>query len=88
MNDLVIITAYVVTDDIMHSLGHRSHVLAQITDAEVDRAYAEGGHPYASQPLPEVRNELRAWLARRALHAAVARWVGVLRGRTTVRILL
>src|SRR5437867_3629449 len=35
MNDLVIITAYVVTDDIMHSLGHRSHVLAQITDAEV-----------------------------------------------------
>jgi len=35
MNDLVIITAYVVTDDIMNSLGHRSHILAQISDAEV-----------------------------------------------------
>jgi hypothetical protein len=35
MNDLVIITAYVVTHDLMNSLGHRSHVLAQVSDAEV-----------------------------------------------------
>src|SRR5215210_2047148 len=35
MNDLVIITAYVVTDDLMNSLGHRSHILAQVSDAEV-----------------------------------------------------
>ena len=35
MNDDVIITAYVVIDDMMKDLGHQSHVLAQISDAEV-----------------------------------------------------
>ncbi len=35
MNDDVIITAYVVIDDMMKHLGHQSHVLAQISDAEV-----------------------------------------------------
>ncbi|MBA3712189.1 MAG: IS982 family transposase [Pyrinomonadaceae bacterium] len=35
MNDDVIITAYVVIDDMMKHLGHQSHVLAQVSDAEV-----------------------------------------------------
>lgn len=35
MNDDVIITAYVVIDDMMKHLGHQSHVLAQISDAQV-----------------------------------------------------
>lgn len=35
MNDTVIITAYVVIDDVMKYLGHRSHVLAKVSDAEV-----------------------------------------------------
>lgn len=60
---------------------------AQITDAEVERAYAEPDHPFVGQPLADVREELRAWLARRALQTAVARWVALLRARTTVRVL-
>lgn len=35
MNEDVIVTTYVVTDDVLRALGHRSHVLAQISDAEV-----------------------------------------------------
>jgi len=35
MNDDVIITSYVVTDDVMKKFGHESHVLAQVSDAEV-----------------------------------------------------
>jgi hypothetical protein len=35
MNDLLIITSYVVIDDVMRSLNHRSHALAKVTDAEV-----------------------------------------------------
>ena len=35
MNDTVIITAYVIVDDVMRSLGHKSHALAQVSDAEV-----------------------------------------------------
>jgi hypothetical protein len=58
-----------------------------ITDAQVERAFAAGGHPFAEQPLEEAREPLRAWLARQALERAVRRWVGVLRGRTVVRVL-
>ncbi len=35
MNDTVIITSYVIIDDRMCSLNHRSHCLAHVTDAEV-----------------------------------------------------
>ncbi len=35
MNALWIITVFVVVDDVMHELGHRSHKLAQASDAEV-----------------------------------------------------
>lgn len=35
MNDDVIVTTYVVTDDVLIALGQRRHVLAQISDAEV-----------------------------------------------------
>jgi hypothetical protein len=35
MNDTVIITAYVITDDVMKHLGHHSHPLAQVSVAEV-----------------------------------------------------
>jgi hypothetical protein len=35
MNDTVIIAAYVVIDDVMKQLGHQSHALAQVSDAEV-----------------------------------------------------
>jgi hypothetical protein len=35
MNDTMIITSYVVIDDMMRSLNHRSHILAKVTDAEV-----------------------------------------------------
>ncbi len=35
MNDSLIITAYVVIDDMMKHLGHHSHVLAQMQDSEV-----------------------------------------------------
>lgn len=35
MNDHLIITSYVIIDDIMRSLNHRSHALAKVSDAEV-----------------------------------------------------
>lgn len=59
-----------------------------VTDAEVERAYEEGEHPFADRPIDEAREDLRAWLARRALDRAVRRWVSVLRARTTVRVLV
>src|SRR3954462_1153359 len=35
MDDTKIITAYCIIEDTMHQLGHKSHSLAQVTDAEV-----------------------------------------------------
>jgi len=35
MNDAVIVTAYVVIDEMMQALGHRRHCLAHSSDAEV-----------------------------------------------------
>jgi len=59
-----------------------------VTDAELDRAYETGEHPFTDRPIEEVRGDLRAWLSRRALDRAVRRWVSVLRARTTVRVLV
>lgn len=58
-----------------------------VTDAELERVYETGSHPFTGRPFEEVKGELRAWLARQALERAVKRWVSVLRGRTTVRVL-
>lgn len=58
----------------------------QISDAQVDRAYESGEHPFVDRPLDDVREELRAWLSHQALDRAVRRWVQVLRGRTPVRM--
>ena len=60
--------------------------VAEITDGELQSAYDAGGHPFAGRPLEEVRDVLRAWLARRAVQQSVRRWVSVLRSRTPVRI--
>lgn len=35
MDDTKIITAYVIIDDVLKHLGHKSHCLAQVSDAEV-----------------------------------------------------
>jgi hypothetical protein len=35
MNNDVIITSYVITVDVMKGFGHESHVLAQVSDADV-----------------------------------------------------
>ncbi len=35
MSDDLMVTAYVVIDETMAALGHRSHRLAQVSDAEV-----------------------------------------------------
>lgn len=59
-----------------------------VTDAQVERAYEEGQHPFTDRPLEEVRGELQAWLSRRALDRAVRRWVSVLRARTPVRMMV
>lgn len=58
-----------------------------ITDAQVERAFAAGDHPFAERTLEEAREPMRAWLARQAIDRAVRRWVGVLRARTVVRTL-
>ena len=35
MNDTVIITAYVMVDDVFKQTGHQSHCLAQMSDAQI-----------------------------------------------------
>ncbi|MFO0685477.1 MAG: hypothetical protein U0234_25685 [Sandaracinus sp.] len=60
----------------------------QVTDAQVEEAFAEGEHPFAGMMLEQAREPLRAWLAMRALSADVARWVEVLRQRTPVSVLV
>jgi hypothetical protein len=59
----------------------------QVSDARVEEVFASGEHPFSGMSLDAIRESLRAWLAVRALSADVARWVEVLRHRTTVRIL-
>lgn len=57
-----------------------------ITDAQLQREYDQGDHPYVGEPLDSVREPLRSWLARRALDRVVARWVTVLRTRTEMAV--
>lgn len=59
----------------------------EVSDAQVERAYAAGDHPFAGRPLEDVREPLRAWIQQRILSRDVARWIEVLRGRTSVRVL-
>lgn len=59
-----------------------------VSDARVEEVYASGEHPFTDEPLEQAREPLRAWLAQGALERDVARWIAVLRGRTTVRVLL
>jgi hypothetical protein len=35
MNEIIIITIYVVIAEVMEELGHQSHQLSQVSDAEV-----------------------------------------------------
>ncbi len=59
-----------------------------VTDAEVERVYEAGEHPFVGRPLVEVQRELRALIARQAIDLAVRRWVNVLRARTVVTLLV
>ncbi len=58
-----------------------------ISDAAVERAFEAGDHPFEGRELGDVRELLRAWLSQRVLARDVARWIEVLRGRATVRVL-
>lgn len=59
-----------------------------ISDAEVERLYLAGDHPFVDMTLDDAREPLRIWAAQAALERAVGRWVGVLRARTPFRIIL
>ncbi len=61
---------------------------AIVTDAEIERIYESGEHPFEGQPLAEVEGQLRALIARQAVDRAVRRWVSVLRARTEVVVLV
>lgn len=56
------------------------------SDAEVERVYEGGRHPFTDRPLEDVREPLRAFLMQSKLEIAVARWVATLRARVTVRV--
>jgi hypothetical protein len=62
--------------------------VTEIADAEVERLYLAGDHPFVDMTLDEAREPLRIQAAQAALERAVSRWVTVLRGRITHRILL
>lgn len=57
-----------------------------ITDAEIERAYEAAHSQLAGRSLDDVRELLRAQLAREAMQSTVAQWVTTLRTRTTVRM--
>lgn len=57
---------------------------APIDDAEIDRIYTSGEHPFLGQDLEDVRDAMRVWLMRGAALAAARRWVEVLSARTVV----
>jgi hypothetical protein len=59
-----------------------------VTDAEIERVYESGEHPFGDQPLAEVSAQLGALMARQAVDRAVRRWVSVLRARTEVTLLV
>ncbi|MBX7191505.1 MAG: hypothetical protein K1X94_05585 [Sandaracinaceae bacterium] len=60
---------------------------SEVTEADVEEAYAEAAHPFAGRPLEEVREALRAWLRVTLVDAYVARWLTTLRGRVEVNVL-
>lgn len=68
-------------------LGANLEGAAEVTDADVERAYADPTHPFVGRPLDEVRDALRAWLRVTRLDADVARWLTTLRRRSAVRVL-
>jgi hypothetical protein len=59
---------------------------ATVSDAQVERVYESGAHPFAGRPIDDVREPLRLWIAQRVLRRDVRRWIEVLRSRTTVRV--
>jgi hypothetical protein len=83
MNDELIITSYVIIDDVMRSLHHRSHSLAKVTDAEVltvavvAAKYFRNNHERALWVLTELgylSDSLSTSRFNRRLHA-VADWL-------------
>jgi hypothetical protein len=83
MNDELIITSYVVIDDVMRSLNHRSHPLAKVSDAEVltvavvAAKYFRNNHERALWVLTELgylSGSLSTSRLNRRLHA-VADWL-------------
>jgi hypothetical protein len=85
------------SEDELHRIADRRALVAAflranlsggelVSDADVERLYASGEHPFLGQDLEDVREPLRVMLARRRLGESVGRWVRVLRARTTVRI--
>ena len=96
--DLLLVTVHGTADEIEAIARRRAFVDAflranlegstSISDARVEETFESGEHPFASMPLEQAREPLRAWLAVRALSGDVARWVAVLRQRTIVRVLV
>jgi hypothetical protein len=83
MNDELIITSYVIIDDVMRSLNHRSHALAKVSDAEVltvavvAAKYFHNNHERALWVLAELgylSERLSTSRFNRRLHA-VADWL-------------
>lgn len=68
-------------------LGANLEGASEVTEADVDEAYAEAAHPFTGRPLEEVREALRAWLRVTLVDAYVARWLATLRSRTEVNVL-
>src|SRR5215211_7614517 len=86
MNDDVIVTSYVLIDEVMQRLGHQSHALAAVSDAEVltvavvAAAYFHNHHERALQVLYGMRylsRRLSTSRFSRRLHA-LAGWLGLI----------
>lgn len=59
-----------------------------VTNAEVERVYAAGGHPFEGQEIESAREPLRRWLGQQRMLCSVKRWVEGLRARAEVRLLV
>jgi hypothetical protein len=59
----------------------------RVTDAEVEAAHREGGHPFEGRPLEEVRDEMEALLVARRQRQRLDEWLRDLRRRSRVRFI-
>lgn len=59
---------------------------AGVSQAQLERIYEAGEHPFIGLPFEEVREPLRVWTEQRAVQSIVAGWIESLSRRVEIRV--